>query len=280
MLKGLTKYGIGNIGSLENQVNLASKYGFHVVDTDGDALRELINTKGKKEAKSFLDESGIKIGAIQLPVNWKETDELFYEELPELLEDAKLAKEFDIRVFNTFFLPSTEEDSLNHLINLTNRMRVCCRLIKDFNCKIALEFVGPYHLRNRFSNEFIYDLNTTIKWISMIGEENIGVLLDSIHWFTTEGTKEDILALKPEQIAHVHINDAPDIPLKDILDNGRLYPGEGVIDLEGFLSSLKTIGYNGSITQEVLTKEETEETSEVLIKKSSELINELLDKIE
>jgi sugar phosphate isomerase/epimerase len=67
---------------------------------------------------------------------------------------------------------------------------------------------------------------------------------------------------------HVHINDAPDVPIAEVLDNGRLYPGEGVIDLAGFLRGLHTINYLGPVAQEILTASPPTDSPEVLLARS------------
>ena len=58
----------------------------------------------------------------------------------------------------------------------------------------------------------------------------------------------------PPQIVVVHIEDAKQQPPEDVRDNMRLLPGEGVIDLNGFLKALKKIGYEGQIQPEPLSR--------------------------
>jgi sugar phosphate isomerase/epimerase len=85
--------------------------------------------------------------------------------------------------------------------------------------------------------------------------DNVGLLADSFHWFTTGATAEDMKALRPDQIVHVHINDAPDKPRDEQKDGERLLPGDGVIDLRGFLGALTAIGYAGPVAVETFSKE-------------------------
>lgn len=51
----------------------------------------------------------------------------------------------------------------------------------------------------------------------------------------------------------MHINDAYDLPRDEQIDNQRLLPGEGIIDLEGMLSALKEIGYNRYVSVETFS---------------------------
>jgi sugar phosphate isomerase/epimerase len=75
--------------------------------------------------------------------------------------------------------------------------------------------------------------------------------LDSWHWHHAGATTQDIIAAGRERIVHVHFNDAPNLPPDQIKDNERLLPGEGVIDLVGFLQALQKIGYQDALSVEV-----------------------------
>lgn len=112
------------------------------------------------------------------------------------------------------------------------------------------------------------DVAAVLSWIELIDERNVGLLLDAFHWHTTEASVQDILQLKPEQIVHVHINDAPHVPVSEVKDNVRLYPDEGVIDLHGFLIALREIGYRGVVAQEILTPEPPAQSAEALAQRS------------
>ena len=84
-----------------------------------------------------------------------------------------------------------------------------------------------------------------------LGTGNAGLLLDSWHWYTSGGTVDDLRKLKNQDVVYVHINDAPDKPVGEQIDNQRRLPGEtGVIDLVSFLGALKNIGYDGPVTPE------------------------------
>jgi sugar phosphate isomerase/epimerase len=82
----------------------------------------------------------------------------------------------------------------------------------------------------------------------------VGILLDSFHWYTAEENFEDIERIPPELLFHVHINDAPCVPIVQLEDNNRLYPGEGVINLNQFIHALETKNYRGIVALEVLSR--------------------------
>lgn len=275
MYKGLTPAGLGNVGDLEQFVLLASRHRFQAVDTDGKALEHLIAQRGADGARAFLDEHRVKIGSIGLSVQWRNTEEEFRAGLARLAQDAAAAAEFGVTACCTYVLPSTDWNAAHFMAVATRRLRTCAEILGAYGIRLGLEFVGPHHLRTRWKNPFIWDMPSTLDWIDAIHAPNVGLLLDCYHWYTTDGTVDDLLKLDRAQIVHVHLNDAPDVPVAEVLDNGRLYPGEGVIDLVGFLKALKQIGYDGAVSQEVLLQQPPEQSAEELAAKSAAAFDRL-----
>ncbi|MFE5320105.1 sugar phosphate isomerase/epimerase family protein [Paenibacillus sp. NPDC056579] len=275
MLKGLTRAGIGSVGTLEDFIRSASAHGFEAIAADGKELEQWIDSKGIAGAQSFLKEYGIQIGTIGLSVQWRTSEEEFRAGLSRLVRDAEAAAALGCTACCTYVLPSTDYESAPFMTLATRRLRTCAQLLAPFGIRLGLEFVGPHHLRTRWKNPFIWGLKETLDWIDAIGESNVGLLFDSYHWYTNELDVEAILQLDPSQIVLVHINDAPAVPVQDVLDNDRLFPGEGVIDLGGFLRALNQIGYRGVIAQEILTPKPLEESSDVLLKRSQEAFHKV-----
>lgn len=54
MIKGLTRAGIGEVGSIENFVKLASQYGFGAIDTDGSEVEQWIDKDGLEYVREQL----------------------------------------------------------------------------------------------------------------------------------------------------------------------------------------------------------------------------------
>ncbi|MDQ6419064.1 sugar phosphate isomerase/epimerase family protein [Paenibacillus sp. LHD-117] len=265
MLRGLTGAGLGALENQRQLIELAGRYGFQAVDTD--AL-SLVKEYGVEGAKDLLAVNGVVIGSIGLPVEWRGTDENFLQGLEGLAASAAAAKALGCTRCCTYILPSTDEKSAPFMAAATRRLRLCAQVLGAYGISLGLEFVGPHHLRTRWANPFIWTLQETLDWIDAIGEPNVGLLFDAYHWYTNGLAVSDIERLRPEQIVHVHINDAKDVPVEEALDNGRVYPGEGVIDLKGFLQGLRNIGYRGPVSQEILAAEAPAGTPEELAARS------------
>ena len=265
MLRGLSRAGLGKVESDDSLIELAGKYGFQAVDLDAN---ELVNRHGVDGARELLKKNHVVIGSIGLPVEWRSTEDAFREGIVKLAETAEAAAALGCTSCCTYILPSTDLKAAHFMALATRRLRMCAQILGAYGIRLGLEFVGPHHLRTAWKNPFIWTLQETLDWIDAIGEPNVGLLFDAYHWYTNEMTTADIEALRAEQIIHVHINDAQNVPVQEALDNGRVYPGEGVIDLAGFLRALDAIGYKGAVTQEILSAEAPTESPESLVQRS------------
>ena len=100
--------------------------------------------------------------------------------------------------------------------------------------RIALEFMPMSDLKT---------LPETLELIAHCGLDNIGLLIDTLHLARSGGTAQDSAATDPQRIYLTQICDAPaqlasGSTLYDEAMTGRLYPGDGQLDLAGYLRAL------------------------------------------
>jgi sugar phosphate isomerase/epimerase len=161
---------------------------------------------------------------------------------------------------------STTEPKEEMLKRVRERFASISQVLQKSNVRLGLEFLGPLYFRTGRaggppSAPFIWNLPDTIALAKQCGD-NIGAILDAWHWHHSGGTTSDIAAAAASRIVHVHISDAKPAPPEDVRDNQRFMPGEGVVDLVGFLQALKTIGYAGGISPEPLGRVPAEMSAE------------------
>jgi sugar phosphate isomerase/epimerase len=118
--------------------------------------------------------------------------------------------------------------------------------------------------------------------VDAIGTGNVGLLMDSWHWYTSHGTVEELLQLSNKDIVHVHVNDAPSgIPVDKQMDNRRALPATtGVIDMKGFVNALVRIGYNGPVECEPFDQELRNMENDATLQKTIASLNRTWDLIE
>ena len=186
-------------------------------------------------------------------MDFRKDDATFFEGLKTLPETCKALERAGVWRVSTYVL--SFDRNLSYLQNFRShayRLRACAQILKDHGQKLGLEYLGPMTLWRRERHAFIHSLNEMKELIAAIGTSNVGIQLDSWHWFTADETEEDLLTLRNEDIITVDLNDAPQgIPLDKQIDSARELPAAtGVIPIKSFLDTLRKIGYDGPIHAE------------------------------
>jgi len=126
----------------------------------------------------------------------------------------------------------------------SERLYQISELASKYKVKIALEFIAR--------SDFVGSLPTAISLIRTTGHPNVGLLLDTFHFFVGVSKTEDLHLLRPGEVEHVHFHDVPDKVFRERLtDKYRLPPGEGIIPLKVITAELRRIGYSGSLSTEL-----------------------------
>ena len=236
---------------------LAARVGFPGVDVMlGPAMQQ-----GEAETNALLAELKIRPAVINFPVEFRKDDATFQSSLTKLEPAARFAKAIDCPRMITYIMPSSETPKEELRRVYKQRFTESAQVLARSDVRLGLEFLGPLHFRKQFPHEFIWRMPEMLEFAKECGP-NVGLLLDSWHWHHAGGTTADILAAGRERIVHVHFNDAPDLPPDQIRDNQRLMPGEGVIDLVGFLQAVQKTGYTDAVSVEVFGRGLKEMTPE------------------
>jgi len=136
---------------------------------------------------------------------------------------------------------------------------------KDHQVKFAFEFLG-------FPWCSVTTLEEDFRIIEAVNEENIGLVLDTFHFYAGGSSINAIENIDREKIFIFHINDAENLPKADLQDAHRLFPGEGVIPLKEIISGLKNIQYDGPASLEMFRPEYWHRPPEEIARKGMEAI--------
>ncbi len=107
---------------------------------------------------------------------------------------------------------------------------------------LAFEFTG-------YPDSPVRTLAQARALLAEVGSPNTAIVLDTFHFHLGGSSPEEILKTKPEEIAFVQVSDATP---EASGEKDKLLPGEGVADLTGIVGALKSIGYDGAYSVEVV----------------------------
>ncbi len=249
----------GSIGVSANQteaIELAARHGFEAVEPFGNYLatlsdQQITDLTGTVKAKNLV------WGAAGLPVEFRQDEGRFNASMKSLPKVAAALQKSGVERVGTWLSPG--HNSLTYLQNLrqhAKRLGEAAHVLKDHGQRLGLEYVGTLTARLSRKYPFVHTMAETQELIAEIGTGNVGLVLDSWHWWTAGDSAEDILALKNQDVVSVDLNDAPaGVPKEQQIDGKRELPcATSVIDLASFLNALQRIGYDGPARPEPFNK--------------------------
>lgn len=256
-------------------IDLAEKHGFGGVDPDLGFLRSLDGTAAIAEHAAAVRERGLQWGIAGLPVPLTAPAEEFRAALADLPATLELLTAAGVTSVGTWLRPM--HDDLNYRRNWVlhvSRLNLVGELLADAGLRLGLEYIGPKTFWSTESFPFLHSIGEARELIAEVGRPNIGLILDTYHWYTAGESAADLAGLTDADIVSVDINDARDDRERDEQqDLDRRLPGAtGVIDLAGFMNAVRAAGYTGPVKVEPFMKSLAEQpVDEVLADVSQRL---------
>ena len=123
-----------------------------------------------------------------------------------------------------------------------------CDIAAAHDVSLAFEFLGQPDCS-------VPTLDLAHEIVREVNRKDLGVVIDSFHFYAGSSTVEMIEALDPDLIQIFHINDAEDLPRTQLEDRHRLLPGLGMLPLAKMISAFRKIGYDKVASVEIFRPE-------------------------
>jgi 2-keto-myo-inositol isomerase len=264
--------------TLEKDLILCEKTGFDFIEIRLDMLRNYLQKYKVKDLKSFFDNNRIKPYAFNALLHINFNDDAAWKEIMDDFVFAcktgeKIGCQYTVAVTTTTKTPNTYskskifEDSIKSLTELSG-------IGRDYGMKLAFEPVGKPWSCVRTVRQ-AWDI------VKTINRDDIGLTFDAfnLYLYNKLNNFKDMKIVDLNKIFVVHINDGDDLPLEALDHCHRCFPGEGVIDLNNFIGTLKDIGYDGMISVETYRPQYWEKDVEWVIRKGYETTKKLIESV-
>lgn len=242
--------GVGADG--REAIRLAHQYGFESVAPSPGFLAKL-SADELQELAADMKAKKLVWGAAGLPVDFRGEESAFSAGMKRLADFAAPLQRAGASRIGTWLSPAHR--SLTYLANFrlhARRLREVGKALADHGQRLGIEYVGPKTSWTAGRYPFVHTMAEAKELLAEINQPNVGLMLDSWHWYTAHETEADLLTLTGQQVIACHLNDAPaGVAVDQQVDNRRDLPcATGVIDLKTFLGALVKIGYDGPVCAE------------------------------
>jgi 2-keto-myo-inositol isomerase len=140
---------------------------------------------------------------------------------------------------------ASRETVIDESVRVLNEL---CDISAPYGVSLAFEFLGQ-------TDCSVPKLDVATEIVREAGRENLGLVIDSFHFYAGGSTLEMIEELDPKLIQIFHINDAEDLPRDQLEDRHRLLPGLGILPLREIVSAFQHIGYDKVASVEIFRPE-------------------------
>jgi sugar phosphate isomerase/epimerase len=240
---------LGGAPSLEDQLAIARDAGYEGLDVDIGGLHRMAIESGAAAVVDLFASYGVAPAGSGLPVDCRADDAAFRAQLDALRPMAQTMAAIGCPRTFTWIGPSGGDDPAAYRRFLAERFRAVAEVLADYGVRFGIEWIGPRTARG--PNPAVWKMSHALAILDEVGMDNTGLLVDTWHWFQAEDALEELRALRPEQVVHVHFVDAPNKPLDEQMDMEREVPGKGIIPLVDVYRALRDIGYPDFLAVEI-----------------------------
>ena len=123
-----------------------------------------------------------------------------------------------------------------------------CDIAAEHGVALGFEFLGQ-------ADCSVQTLDVATEIVRETARDNVGLVIDSFHFYAGGSNVEMIEKLDPRLIYIFHINDAEDRPRAQLEDRHRLLPGLGILPLREMMTAFRKIGYDDVASVEIFRPE-------------------------
>ena len=242
--------------SLRDDIPLAAKYAYEGISFD---IKRESADFSPDEFSNLLAENKLKPASFALPVEFREDDETFKNDLAALGSYCAFAQKTGALRCTAYILPYS--DTLDYKSNFAQhkeRLFLLAAILEEFGISLGLEFLGPPSLRKGRAYGFIHDLDGMCELLEAIGAKNLGHLLDVFHWDMAGQVFDDFKKIGGnDKVVVAHLNDAPKgLAREEQPSHCRELPGAtGVLRIGEFIEGLKNLRYDGPVLVEPFSEQ-------------------------
>ena len=235
---------------LATDLNAAKAAGFDYLEIWAAKLRAFLKERSTAELKDLFDESGVSPLSINSIEHVTFRDAAAYESIKRECEElSRIAAAVGCPciVVVPGRLPNSGASRSNVVAESVKVLNELCD-IAAHNISLGFEFLGQ-------TDCSVPTLDLAHEIVREVNRKDLGVVIDSFHFYAGGSNVGMIEQLDPRQIYIFHINDAEDLPRSQLEDRHRLLPGLGILPLRDMVEAFRKIGYDDVASVEIFRPE-------------------------
>jgi len=236
---------------LPTDLQAAKAAGFDYVEIWAAKLRNFLRERSTTELRDLFAESGLEPLSINSIEHITFREPLAYESIKHECEELSSiagAVGCPCIVVVPGPLPKAGASRASVISESIRVLTELCDISTAHGVSLAFEFLGQ-------TDCSVPTLDLAADIVREVNRKDLGLVIDSFHFYAGNSTLEMIEALDPDLIQIFHVNDAEDRPREQLEDRHRLLPGLGILPLRQMISAFRKIGYDKVASVEIFRPE-------------------------
>ena len=236
---------------LPTDIRAASAAGFDFVEIWAAKLRTYLRTNLVSDLRRLFDDAGVEplsINSIE-HITFRTPDE--YKQIQNQCEELSSVAS-QLRCPYLVVVPGklpSPAPTYGLIIDESVRvLRELAAIAQRHDVALGFEFLGQ-------TDCSVQTLGLANEIVERVAKPNVGLVIDSFHFYAGGSTVEMIKQLDPDRLFIFHINDAEDLPREELHDSKRLLPGLGILPLREMMQAFKSIAYDRVTSVEIFRPE-------------------------
>lgn len=230
--------------NLETDLHAAAAAGFDYLEIWAAKLKD----RSVADLRRLFAEAGVPPLSINSIEHITFRDAEAYETIKQQCRDfSQLAAEIECPyiVVVPGRLPQSDVDVVAESVHVLTEL---CDIAAEYGVALGFEFLGQPDCS-------VPTLDLAEEIVRTAGRDNLGLVIDSFHFYAGGSNVSMIEQLDPRMIYIFHINDAEDLPRAQLEDRHRLLPGLGILPLREMMTAFRKIGYDDVASVEIFRPE-------------------------
>ena len=237
--------------SLETDIHVAQAAGFDFLEIWAAKLRTFLHHRTSSELNEIIANSGVPPLSINSIEHITFRDAHAYESIKDQCAELGRIAETIKCPFIVVVPGRVPEGGITRAEVISESVRVLqelCDIAARHGVALAFEFLGQPDCS-------VPTLGLAHEIVQASDRPNLGLVIDSFHFYAGGSTIEMIEAVDPKLIYVFHINDAENLPREQLEDRHRLLPGLGILPLREMIAAFRKIGYDKVASVEIFRPE-------------------------
>jgi len=236
---------------LATDVHAAAAAGFDYLEIWAPKLRDFLKSHAVSDLKTLFAESGVQPLSINSIEHITFRERAAYAQIRSECEElvaaaAAIGCPYIVVVPGRF--PPGGLSSYEVIEESVRVLRELASIAERHSVGLAFEFLGQKDCS-------VQTLELADEIVQKVNRGNIGLVIDSFHFYVGGSTIRMIDALDPKRLFIFQINDAENLPPDQLTDAHRLLPGQGILPLQEIIEAFRRIGYHGVASVEIFRPE-------------------------